>query len=175
MFYRFTSSRYAVPCFTIPDYLFRVPYSRFVVLCFVFSHSGVPYFTTTLETLFYEKLYVKNLYELQFCWFHRRTLMCVFYNKASSLLRSDTCGFLMALWFDITRTRWNTHRDMQHTQVPVDWQTHMNIYLQHLLCAHSSCFYYIHDVFSFQKLFTCKGHISLLIRCYKTRFFLWNK
>ena len=30
-----------------------------------------------------------------------------------------------------------------------------------------------HSIFSLQKLFYCKSH-HLLIRCYKTRFFLWN-
>ena len=40
---------------------------------------------------------------------NRRTLMCVLCNKASSrLLRSDTCGFLLVLWFDITNTQTHT-------------------------------------------------------------------
>ena len=46
-FHTFTCSGYAVQCFTIPDYLFRVLHSRFVVPCSVYSHSGVPYFTAT--------------------------------------------------------------------------------------------------------------------------------
>ena len=75
----------------------------------------------------------------------RRTLMCVLCNKASRLLRSDTRDFLLILWFDIK----HTHRDTQHTQGPVDWHTHINTYLHHLLYAHS-------------------------IRCYKTRFLVWN-
>ena len=31
-----------------------------------------------------------------------------------------------------------THKHTQHTQGPVDWHTHINICLHHLLCAHSS-------------------------------------
>ena len=52
--------------------------------------------------------------------------------------------------------------------------THINIYLHHLLCAHSRYLYYtewrihwyqkftFHNVFSFQNLFTCKSHILWL-------------
>ena len=62
-------------------------------------------------------------------------------------------------------------QDTQHTQRPVDWYAHIKIYLHHLLCAHSSYLYCIewithwyqnctfYNVFSFQKLFTCKSHI----------------
>ena len=41
VFYHFTCSRYAAPCFTIQDFPFRVPYSGFVVPCSVCNHSGV--------------------------------------------------------------------------------------------------------------------------------------
>ena len=62
-----------------------------------------------------------------------RTLMWVLCIKASSLLRCDTwCFFLLVLWFDIT-----------HTNIHIDLHTHINTYLHHLLCAHSSHFYYI--------------------------------
>ena len=70
----------------------------------------------------------------------RRTLMCVLCNKASSLLRPGTCGFLLVLWFDITHTQTQTHT--VHSGA-VDWHTHINIYLHHLLCAHSSYLYFI--------------------------------
>ena len=36
-----------------------------------------------------------------------------------------------------------TDRNTQHTQGEVDWHTHINMYLHHLLCAHSSYLYYI--------------------------------
>ena len=70
-----------------------------------------------------------------------------------------------------TQTHSNTYTQTQHSQGPVDWHTHINTYLHHLLCAHSSYFYYtewrihwcqkftFYNVFSFQKLFTCKIHI----------------
>ena len=69
----------------------------------------------------------------------RRTLMCVLCKNESGLPRSDTCSFLLVLWFDIT----NTQTHIQHTQRPVDWHTHINEYLHHLLCAQSSYLYYI--------------------------------
>ena len=69
----------------------------------------------------------------------RRTLMCVFCNNVSSLLSSDTyCGFY---WYSDLIS--HTHKHTQHTQGSVDCRTHINIYLHHLLCAHSSYLYYI--------------------------------
>ena len=67
----------------------------------------------------------------------------------------------------------------------VDCHTHINIYLHHLLCCHSSCLYNIewiiqwyqkftfHNVFFFKNCSLVKV-IHMLIRWYKTRFFLWN-
>ena len=69
----------------------------------------------------------------------RRTLTCVLCKNESGLPRSDICSFLLVLWFDIT----NTQTHIQHTQRPVDWHTHINEYLHHLLCAQSSYLYYI--------------------------------
>ena len=93
---------------------------------------------------------------------------------------------MLVLWFDITKTHTHKQKDTRYTQGPVDWHIHINIYLHYLLCVHNSYLYYIewvihwyqkftfHNVFSFQKSFTCKV-IYLLIRwCYKTKFFLWN-
>ena len=67
------------------------------------------------------------------------------------------------------------NNDTQHTQGPLDRHNLINLYLHHLLCAHSSYIYYnewiIHwyqkftffcKVFSFQKLFTCKSHVCWL-------------
>ena len=67
----------------------------------------------------------------------RRTLMCVLCNKTSSLLRSDTCS--LGQMHLISHTQ--THKHTQHTQGPVDWHTHINVYLHHLLFAHSSYLY----------------------------------
>ena len=36
-----------------------------------------------------------------------------------------------------------TQKNTQYTQGPVDWHTHENVHLHHLLCAQSSYFYYI--------------------------------
>ena len=92
------------------------------------------------------------------------------------------------MWFFTATLIWylthtNTHRE--NTQGPVDWHTHINIDLHHLLFAHSSYLYYIEWIFHwFQKFtfhmsFLFKNYslvkvICLLIRCYKTSFFLWN-
>ena len=43
---------------------------------------------------------------------------------------------------EVTHTQTHTHTHT-HTQGLVDWQTHINIYLHHLLCAHSNYLYYI--------------------------------
>ena len=88
-----------------------------------------------------EHYFVSWYYRSTHLWIHlstRRTLMCVLCNKASSLLRSSTCDFLLVLWFDITHTQIQT----QHTQGPVHWHTHINTYLHHLLFVHSSYLYY---------------------------------
>ena len=62
----------------------------------------------------------------------------VFYTTRRQVYGGLThCGFLLVLWFDIK------HTHTKHTQRPVDWYTHINIYLHHLLCAHSSYLYYI--------------------------------
>ena len=54
-----------------------------------------------------------------------------------------------------------------------------NIYLHHLLYAHSSYLYYIKWLLSTMsflfKNYSIVKVIYLLIRCYKTRFFQWNK
>ena len=42
-----------------------------------------------------------------------------------------------------THTHTHTQKDTQHTQVPADSHTHINIYLHHLLSAHNSYLYYI--------------------------------
>ena len=79
-------------------------------------------------------------------------------------------------------THTHTNSQRQHMQGSLDWHTHVNIYLRHLLCAHSSYLFYIewiiqwyqkftiHNVFSFHNVFTRKSDI----RWYKARFFLWN-
>ena len=107
---------------------------------------------------------------------------CLFYATLSRLLKSDTkYGCLLVPWLSITHTHIHTHKHthtqtrttQRHTQGPVDWHTCINIYLHHLLCAHSSHLYCIewiihlykkftfHNLFSSQKIFTCQSHISV--------------
>ena len=80
-----------------------------------------------------------------------RTLLCVLSNKVSSLLRSNTCDFLIVLidiWFDIIHASSHPHtltheEDTKYTQGPRDWHTHINKCEHHLLCAHNSYLYHI--------------------------------
>ena len=122
---------------------------------------------------------------------HAPPPLCINSSSPHQTLKSplnvlNTCGFFAGtlIWYH-THTNTHTHEDTQHTQGPVNWHAHINIYLYHLLCSHSSYLYYtewithwyqkctFHNVFSFQKLCACKV-IYLLIRCYESRFFLWN-
>ena len=41
-----------------------------------------------------------------------------------------------------TYTHTHTHTHTQHTLGPVDWYTHIKVYLHHLSCAHSNYLYY---------------------------------
>ena len=98
------------------------------------------------------------------------------------------CCYSTLIWYQAhTSTHTHTHTHTHTcTQGPVDWHSHINIYLCHLLCAHSSYLYYIewiihrcqeftfHNVFFFPKKYSLVEVIYLLIRCCKTRFFLWN-
>ena len=91
----------------------------------------------------------------------RRTLMCVLCNKASSLLRSDTCGFLLVLWFDIK----HTHNTAQHIQGPVDWHSYKYLYTTYVLTA---AIYYINKwlndiknlLYIMSFLFKYSSHVS---------------
>ena len=56
----------------------------------------------------------------------------------SAQMRTLTKGYE---YLDITQTQ--THKATHHIKGPVDLHTHINIYLYHLLCAHSNYFYYI--------------------------------
>ena len=88
---------------------------------------------------------------------------CVFY----ATRRQVYWGLTHNVVFAGTLIWYHTHTNTQHTQGPLDWDTHINIHLHHLLCSHSSYLYYnewiihwyqkytFHNVFSFQKLFTC--------------------
>ena len=95
--------------------------------------------------------------------------LCVFY-AAKRQVYWGLIHNVVFYWYS-NSTSQNKHT--QHTQEPVDWHNQINIYLHHLLCAHSGYLYYMkwiirwyqkftfYNVFSFQKLFTCKSHISV--------------
>ena len=89
---------------------------------------------------------------------------------------------IMILWIHTCQTLVSQYQDLdvgfmqqgiKNTHTPVDWHTHINTYLHHVLCAHSSYLYCtewiinwyqkftFHNVFSFQNLFTCKNHVSV--------------
>ena len=91
------------------------------------------------------------------------------------------------MWFFAGNLIWyRTHKHTKHTQGPVDCHTHINIYLHHSLCGLWS-YLYCTEWFTFTDIknllsttsFLFKNYslvkvIYLLIRCCKTRFFLWN-
>ena len=71
------------------------------------------------------------------------------------------------------------------TQGLIDWQTHISIYWYVLLWSHSGYLYYIEWIiqwykkFSFGTVFYFRNYSLVevtypLIRCNKTRFFVWN-
>ena len=90
---------------------------------------------------------------------------------------SNTMWFFAStlIWYHTqthTHTHTHTPKDTTHWGASALTHTSINIYLHPLLCAHNSYLYYIewiihwyqkftfHNVFSFQKLLTCKNHVS---------------
>ena len=108
---------------------------------------------------------------------------CVFYATRRqvywNLESLAHCGFLLVFWFDITQTK--THRTPRVYLY--------NIYKYHLLCAHSSCLYYIEWIVCWYQRFVLRNStmsllfknyslvevINLLIRFDITKFFPWNR
>ena len=89
--------------------------------------------------------YFNDIMDLHMSSLGRTFLMCVLCKKLSSLLRSDTCGFLLVLWFDITHTSTHTYTQSHTSHSGAKRLTHPYnyiIYLHHLLCSHNSYFYY---------------------------------
>ena len=111
----------------------QLPPPLFFLLSCFFSWMGDH---TTFDVLFHDNidLHMSSLGSLvpEGPW-------CVLSNRASSLLRSDTYNLGQIHLISHTQT----HKHTQHTQGPVDWHNHINIYLHHLLIAHSSYLYYI--------------------------------
>ena len=65
---------------------------------------------------------------------------CVFYATRRQVYWGRTHNVIFYWYSDLI---WQTHIHTQYTQGPVDWHTHINVYLHHLLCAQSSYLYYI--------------------------------
>ena len=99
-------------------------------------------------------------------------LMC-FVQHGVSLPRSNTwCGFLQVLWFDITYKKRNTthsganrltHPDKYILTSPVMcWQQLSVLHWMNNLLMSRIFFTETHNVFTFQKLLSCRSHISVL-------------
>ena len=66
---------------------------------------------------------------------------CVFYATRRTVYWGLTHNVDFNWYSDLI---WQTHQHTQRSQGRVDWHTHINVYLHHLLCAQSS---YIYDIF----------------------------
>ena len=109
------------------------------------------------------------------------TCCSFFCNKVSSLVRLDTCGFLLVLWFDVTHT--NTKKDTQHAKGQRDRHPYKYILILLVMCSEQpsvlhwtnnlliSKIYFteFHNIFAFQKLLSCRSH--LLNRLSNTEFY----
>ena len=60
---------------------------------------------------------------------------CVFYAIKQGVKVPEVWHIMW--FFASTQILYHTHTQT-HTQGPVDWHAHINVYLHHLLCAHSS-------------------------------------
>ena len=83
----------------------------------------------------------------------------------------DVLFYLMTIWI----YKWSTHKHTQLNQGPADWHTYINTY-NYTTCYVLTAATFItlmikwiihwyqkftfHNVFPFQKLFTCKSHVS---------------
>ena len=90
----------------LPSPVAANPYPHCSFCCLVFLTKWViaPHLMCYFAEWYYGSTHIKPWYLST-----RRTLMCVLCNKASSLLRSDTCDFLLALWWYHTHTNTQTH------------------------------------------------------------------
>ena len=100
---------------------------------------------------------------------------CIFM-QASSLLRFDTwCGFLLVPWFDITHT--HTHTHTAHSGVSRMIDPYKYIFKPTVTCSQQlSLLQWMKNSMTSNIFFPYCLFFSkiMLIRCYKTRFFLWN-
>ena len=143
-----------------------------------FATSNVLFFLMIWHTYTCWTLVLQYQKDLAMCFMHQGIKFTVGLTLMTWLL--------VAFWFDVTHTNkytHNTHRDQKR---------HINVYLHHLLCAHSSYLYYIELITPwYQKLLLRWSTISLLFKncsfqksriCYLdsirlspyTKPFLWN-
>ena len=94
---------------------FKPPIPMFFLLSCFFDRMAD---RTTLDVLFY--LMIIWIYTCSaLVPYYQKDLDMCFMQKASSLLRSETCFFTGTLiWY-------HTHKHTQHTQRPVDWHAHI--------------------------------------------------
>ena len=93
----------------------------------------------TLEVLFYLILWiytcramVLDVYDLDVCFIQQGVKFTEVWHM---------WFFASALTWYHTQEHTHTHKDTQHTQGPVNLHAHINIYIHHLLCAHSNYLY----------------------------------
>ena len=96
--------------------------------------------------------------------------------KVGNAFPSDVDVFLLVLWFSITHTQTHTHKDIQYTL----WASRLTHPYKYIFTSPAMCsqqlplLHYMikwiihwyqkftfHNVFSFQKLFTCKSCIYI--------------
>ena len=147
--FRILSNPLPVPCHQQPPlplfFLLSCVFGRMVDLAIfnvLFYVMIIWIYTCRVLVPYYQK-------DLDVCFMQQGTKFSEVWHKI---------GFLLVHWFDITHTK-----HTQHTQGPVDWHTHINIYLHHLLCAHSSHLYYIKWLMNIRNLLSA---ISLLLKNY---------
>ena len=77
---------------------------------------------------------------------------CVFYATRCQVYWGLT-HYIVFYWYSNLISHTQKHKHKHHTQGAVDWHTHINIYLHHLLCGHSSYLYYIKWIILISKIY----------------------
>ena len=118
-----------------------------------------------------------RLFYLMISWMYTcRALVpwCMFYATRRQIYWVLTRDVVFCLSSDlITHTHTHTHKDTQHTQGPVDWHAHINIYLHQLLCAHSSYLYFIKWIMHWYQQFTFHNFFFINYSLVKVIYICW--
>ena len=83
-----------------------------------------------------------DLHVLSLCTVVPEGPLCVFYVTRCQIYWGLTHNVVL-YWYSDLISHTQTYKRTHHTQGPVDWHTHISIYLHHLLCVNSSYLYYI--------------------------------